>query len=316
MIGIIVFFQLSTFNFQLAMAQEVTQSIDLSIQSAPSDPAPGAQVTLEAISYSIDLTQATLSWTYGGKPVVSGSGRTRITVTAPQSGGTAIATVTASTTGISPVSATTTLSPGSIDLLWEALDSSVPPFYKGRPLLSATGIFSVVALPIGAAPRTANFQWSRNGSAVQGASGAGKSSITLNHDALNKDERIAVNVSGGGFQGEGDIAIAPLRPDIIVYQKKEGFTNYAIGSKGSVAISGSGTTLRAEPFFFSVPRSIAQDLSFDFQLGDAVVFGEDDPTEIRISRSEEPGAATFSAAITTTRYSLQNARRTFRLLFQ
>ncbi len=216
------FFLLFSSVFSLSVsAQELSQTADLAIRAVPSDPAPGQTIVLEAISFSVDLSQASLSWTYGGKPVASGFGKTRISVLAPISGAVATATVTVSAAGTGQLSASTTFHPGSVDLLWEGASSSVPPFYKGRPLLARGGFIRVVAIPSSGAPKQASYQWSRNDSAQPALSGAGKSSILLQNTTFEQQEKINLSIQGGLFQGTGALTIGPQPLSVVAYQKKK-----------------------------------------------------------------------------------------------
>jgi hypothetical protein len=295
-------------------AQEMTESIDLAIEAIPNDPTPGATVVLEAKSFSLDLTQASIIWTYGGKTVLSGFGKTRLSVVAPGSGQIGTVTATVSATGTTPVTASLTLRPGSVDLLWEGADSTVPPFYKGRPLPAPGGLVRVVAIPASGAPAQANYQWSRNDSALPSASGAGNTSIVVRNDPLITQERISLGIAGGLFQGGGSVRITPRSPQTIAYQKKEGFIDYARGSTGSIAISGSGATLWFEPYFFSIATSIAADLSFETKLADAVIVG-DPQNELRLSRPENGGTFPLAVSVRTNVYTTQNSSRQFSIFF-
>ncbi len=310
----LVFFAFLLFSSSL-FAQEVSQSIDLSISSNPQQPAPGGAVTLEAVSYGLDLSQATLTWTYGGKTILSGLGKTRASVIAPASGMVASVVVTASAPGVSPVSATLVLRPGSIDLLWEGANSSTPPFYKGRPLLSAGGFLRVVAIPAPGAPRQPSFQWSRNDSAVPSASGLGQSSIVVEHTAFETAERISVSATGGGFEGNAVITVPPRRPAILAYQKKDGFIDFSYGSEQLILATGTGTILRFEPFFFSTANGSLRDLLFDMKIDDTSVFG-DRENELGLSRPANGGSGEISVTVSPRTYSLQRTNQLFEILFQ
>jgi hypothetical protein len=297
-----------------AHAQEVTESVDLAIEAVPSDPTPGATVVLEAKSFSLDLAQASITWTYGGKTVLSGFGKTRLSIVAPGSGQIGTITATASAVGTSPVTASLTLRPGSVDLLWEGADATVPPFYKGRPLPAPGGLIRVVAIPAAGAPAQANYQWSRNDAAFPSASGAGNTSIVIRNDPLVGEERIGLAITGGLFQGGGSVQITPRSPQIIAYQKKEGFIDYTRGSTGSIAINGPGATLWFEPYFFSIANSIVADLSFETKLADAIVVG-DPQNELRLSRPENGGTFPLTVNVRTNVYTTQNSNRQFSIFF-
>jgi hypothetical protein len=70
-IGVLVFTGLLIVHAQAA-------PIDLSISTYPLNPDPGQQVTVTVQSYSADITQATISWSYNGKVIAANTGQTQI----------------------------------------------------------------------------------------------------------------------------------------------------------------------------------------------------------------------------------------------
>ncbi len=311
-VSLVVFYLLLSTRCLLAQS---SQSVDLVIDSVPSDPSPGQSVVLEVKSFSIDLNLATINWSYGGKAIASGIGRTRVTVVAPSSGISATVTAIVNASGFDQISASIILHPGSIDMLWESPQSITPPFYKGRALLAQGGFLRVVAVPAPSAPRGISYEWSRNDSAVQPASGYGKSSYTLQNTAFNGQERIGVIASGGVFSGNGKVTVNPVTPDAIMYKKNEGFINFAEGHRATFSLSGP-STLRFEPYFFTVPRLVSDTLTFDMKLGDTPLYGDSSQNEVRLSSPAEPGTYDLSLDITTQDYSLQRVKKVFSILFQ
>ena len=76
------------------------------------------------------------------------------------------------------------------DVLWEALDSHTPPFYKGKPLPSNESYIRAVAISGSFNPRTTTYTWNRGGKTVASASGLGKSAFIFKHDILTNTEDI------------------------------------------------------------------------------------------------------------------------------
>lgn len=312
---IAAFFLFFTLTFSLASAQEVVQSVDLSIRATPEYPSAGQTVTLEAISYGTDLSQARLSWTYGGKAILSGIGATRATVTAPGNGQVATATVSVSANGLAPFAATLTVRPGSLDLLWEGVSASVPPFYKGRALPGAGGLIRITAIPASSAPKGVSYQWTRGDSALPAASGYGASSIVIEHGLFEASERIGVQARAGVYEGRGLTSITPRNQTLIAYQKSGGFIDFSSGSEASILISGPGAIVRFEPFFFSLAHRSLDELVMTVRSGDAVLYNEVQ-NETPVSRPDEGGQGALSVDVSTKNYSLQHARSNFRLFFQ
>ena len=296
----------------LLMAQ--TLAPDITIDTVPSNPQPGQTVTLTARSFSADLSQANLSWTYNGTSAGRGQGKTSIQIVAPTAGTTGIIGVTIEGAGIGSASATVTINPANIDLLWEAVDAYTPPFYKGKALLPVGGILRVTAVPAATAPKNLSFNWSRNGSSLADVSGLGRSSLLVRHSAFTQAETIEVQSATGSFVGSARMQVVPYAPLAIVYEKIDGFIEYARGFATTIRLATRGSILHIEPYYFSVPNQVTSDLTFDTTIdGDRVPSSQ--PNELALTRPENGGQSTLELAVSTQAYSLQHLKKTFTLLF-
>jgi hypothetical protein len=289
---------------------------DLSITLNPSDPKPLQTVQVRVQSFGFDLNHASVTWTYNGITVASGTGRTSISVTAPANGKVGILAVTATSTDFAESSATLVLRPASVDLLWEGADSYTPPFYKGRALPSNNGIIRVTAIPNITAPRELSYDWQQSDSALPDSSGYGKNSLLFKNSTLNTTENISVTASNSSFSGTSSIAITPKTPTVVGYFNNDGYVDYANGSTTTLSTTGNGSIIRFEPYFFSTPYSIDHDLSFSYldTDGNNLQTGSGQ-NELRLSRPDGGGESQFTVAINTIAYSLQNITRHFSMIF-
>jgi hypothetical protein len=298
-----------------AQTDGTTLAPDTTISVIPASPTPGEAIILEVSSYSSDLTQASIVWKYNGATIASGVGKTRISSTAPRSGVNAFITASVTGGGLSTSTATITLNTASVDLLWEAVGSYVPPFYKGKALLSPNGIVRTTAIPTASAPKNLSYEWSRNDSVVQDSSGYNKNYMVFKNETLKPEEAVSVAATSGSFTGEDSITIDPGGPALIAYQNKEGFIDYADGHTNSFETTSDGVTLRFEPYFFSVPGSIAKGLDFEIQNDGTSLSDDSTPNEVSISAPDTRGESILDITIHTAAYSLQNIVTTFKILF-
>jgi len=300
-------------GFSMPVQAQTTPDISLTVN--PSDPKPLQRVTVTAESFGANLDLASISWRYNGTNIDSGIGRKSITVTAPNAG--AIGTISMTATGqdFSSVTTTVLLRPASIDLLWEAADSYTPPFYKGKALPSIDGLIRVSAVPSTSAPKQLVYTWSQNDTVLGSLSGYGKSSLSFKSDALNEIEKVSVSAQGGTFSGQATTTINPGNPSMVVYQKDEGFIDYANGSNTSLTTNQPGLILRIEPFFFSVPTTIARSLGFNITEGDIDITNSTTPNELYLSAPDNRGSSLFTIGISTLAFTLQNITRNFSILF-
>jgi archaellin len=288
---------------------------DISISAIPENPEPLESVILEIKSYSIDLNQANIAWRYNGKTVSSGIGRTRISIVAPNANNAGLVTATVTGTGFATSSTSIDLRTAKIDLLWEAADSYTPPFYKGKAMFIANGLIRVTAIQALSSPKNLSFEWSRNDSVALDASGYNKNSMVFRNETLKKQENISVIAQSGLFNGRNNISLTPTKPQIVLYQKIEGFIDYANGHLSALSTKAPGITLRFEPYFFSTPQNIDTNLTFDIKNNDNQLYGNQKQNEISLSRPDNGGQSNIEVSINTVVYSLQNALKQFIILF-
>jgi hypothetical protein len=298
-----------------AQFENTSLESDIVINIIPTNPEPGQNITAEIKSYTQDINQASVVWRYNGAVIASGIGKTRINTTAPSSNGGALLTATVSNAGSSPTTTSINIKAASIDLLWEAVDSYTPPFYKGKALLSRNGLIRATAVPNINAPKNLSFEWSRNGSVDLDISGYNRNSVVFKNETLKQQESVSVTATNGLFSGTNSLNLIPNNPEIIMYQKQEGFTDYARGYKDSLSTTALGIVLRFEPYFFSIPKSIATNLSFSIKNEDVSIYGNPEPNEIDLSAPEIKGESGLDVSVNTIFYSLQNAARKFKILF-
>jgi hypothetical protein len=280
----------------------------------PTDPKPGETVTLTAKSYGSDINQSVVSWSYNGKVIASGTGRTSVSVVTPASGAVGTVTVTVNSPGLQQGGATLTLRPGSLDLLWEAVDAYTPPFYKGKALLPVGGAVKLTAIPAPSAPRNLSYNWSKNGSALPELSGYNRSSIALRHSSFDQVTQIKLDATSGTAALGANITISPVSPEAIAYKSNNSYINYAQGYTDTIPFTEPGAVIRVEPYFFSLVKNTLADLSFETKI-DSIAFFSTSPNEFALTRPEQGGQSKLEVLITTVLYSLQNLTKTFTLAF-
>ena len=121
----------------------------LTISANPTYPGPDSTVTLTAESPLLDLADSTIQWSVDGKSAGTGQ-----SIQVPLGGLGQETDVAVSVSGDSGSdSASLSLIPASLDLLWEA-NSYVPPFYQGRALPGSGSTIRVMALEDSAGKRS------------------------------------------------------------------------------------------------------------------------------------------------------------------
>ena len=300
-------------NTLTAQAQVLTP--DFSLSSIPENPDPSSQVSISVQSYSVNLNQTTITWKYNGSVIASGLGKTSITLISPAAGKTATVSASMTPTGFDTVSASLILRPGSIDMLWEAADAYVPPFYKGKALLSTNGLVRVTAIPSVNTLFQSAFTWTRSGSVQQQYSGVGKQSFSFSQDPINDTEDIGVSVENTTSTTTDSVSIVPTTPSLVAYLANEGFIDYANGSTTTISTSEPGAIIRFEPYYFSTPQSVSTNLAFNMSADGQAMTGDPEINELRISRPENVSETAITVGVSTIAYTLQHLTRLFTLRF-
>lgn len=158
-----------------AYAQATPQFEDAAITSEPEFPNPYQSVTVQVNSFSINLDARPITWYVNGTETQRGIGKKQISVKTGAIGSVTRVVATIDVNGITKINKVIELRPNSVDLLWEAVDSYVPPFYRGKALPSAEGALRVTAVAIGTNNKSNQiFTWLRNNIISQPESGFGR----------------------------------------------------------------------------------------------------------------------------------------------
>jgi hypothetical protein len=300
---------------------------DVTVTITPANPGPLEDTAISLSSLTTDLNVADIQWTTGGHTVLSGTGKATYAFKTGLVGTTTTITATISIPGVPAITKTISIAPGEADILWEATDSYVPPFYKGKALLSSEGMIKIVAIPNiknagGAALKPGDFtyNWSHNYNNDQAASGYGKNYYSFRNSYLNDQEQVTVDLASisGNYRATKNISLVPTAPNVLVYQNDP-----SIGIKYQRAIKGdsyfsvgpSGVSLIAEPYYFSPKNAVSSDLQYTWTVN-----GGDIPTpaikNIFSIKPAQNGIAELGVAVSNVKKIFQTASRTLLLNLQ
>ena len=126
--------------FHTTHAQTSADSIFTDI--IPETPGAFQDVTIKLKSYSYNLLGSKITWTVDGKVVLSDTGAISYSFKTKDVGKATNIVITILTGG-ETIQKGISIQPQNVDMLWEAPDSYVPPFYKGKkPFLLQKDRFS------------------------------------------------------------------------------------------------------------------------------------------------------------------------------
>lgn len=253
---------LTPITHKTAHAQSVsTASYDgITLESNPLKPEAGQQYTLTAQSFSTDLNRATITWYIDGKTVDAGEGHNRISLTAPKNGTTQTVIASITTFEKKIVRKVFTITPASIDLIWEG-DGVTSPLYSGRSAYTTGGNLKVTAVPSFYDPDTKKqippssliYRWLKGDTVLQDQSGKGKQTAIIGPGNLDEDIEVSVEVASENskISGRSALNITPTNPVIKFYVDSPLYGLLTQKSISQTALSGDSVKIRAVPFYAS-----------------------------------------------------------------
>lgn len=222
---------------------------------SPQYPAPYSQATVMVASGSLDVHNATMVATVGGKEVYRGAVH-NFNATLGKTGGVTAVKVTVTYAGIS-YNKTISIQPQDVILIAEPLSSS-PPLYLGKPHVPIDGDVRVVAVAnlrdsggASASSATYSYSWTVDGVKIANSSGVGKSTIIVASPLQyrSRDVSLVVINSSGSLVGGASLSLSAVEPSVRVYENDRllGILfNRAL--TGSFNITGTESTLYSAPF--------------------------------------------------------------------
>lgn len=279
----------------------------IAVDISPENPQSGEKVTLRLSSFLSNLDQTQISWIKDGKTKLSGVGETTFVFIANDPGeSTTVEVVVILTTG-TEIHRTIIVTPQNVDLLWEASDSFVPSFYRGKALPASEAKIKVVAMPVVESngtrlkPESLTYDWQRDLDPVTSASGYAKSSYTFTHNVFRESERIDVEVSplGGGVRASGNVFIRPFIPKILFYENHplEGI-NYKRALNRGFDMRSAEVTIVAAPYFFSPKNIKGPDLKYSWSINNEPIATPENKNSLFLILEEgQRGTARISLSI-------------------
>lgn len=225
----------------------------LGVTVTPENPAPGENVTISVNSYLNNLDSALITWTVNGATVLSGVGKKSYPFNAPAAGSQSTVRVRVALPE-GPVETSVLIKPNNMVLLWEATDSYVPPFYKGKALPTADSEIKIVAMPEvkGVSPKNMVYAWKKDYTADQEASGYSKNYYVYTNDYLENANNISVVASTtDGASSESDISVGVVNPRIVFYKQDN---NLGIAWENALA---DGHRVEGEEVLVAIPYYIS-----------------------------------------------------------
>jgi len=245
------------------------------IDIVPPSPAPYEDVTINLKSYENNLDSVLISWSVNGKTIASGTGKKTFLTTAPATGSemSVIATI------YLPDGAIETkilIKPSVMILLWQANDSYVPPFYRGKALPTAESEIKVVAMPeikngsSNVPAQNMTYYWKKNYTNNVDGSGYGKNSFVYLNDYLEDSDNISVTASttDDKYSSNASIDIGVKQPKILFYKNDSKMGTIWQNALADTHKIQDGEIIEAAPYFISPKEILSPILVWNWFIND------------------------------------------------
>lgn len=251
---ILIFIIGFVFNLSISKTYAETRPVDILATVTPENPKPYEDVTITLESYSTDLNRALIEWKSGEKIFLKNTGVKDFSFKMGALGTKSLIDIKITTAEGDIVQKRIILSPADMDILWQAINSYVPPFYKGKALPPKEGQVKVIAIPSGQKGFQANnstYNWKLNDTTQQDQSGYKKNNFvfTLTNEVEDVVEVVAIPVSDGS-NSTGTLKISGVNPQLLFYKKEptEGIYYNRILNQ-EIPMERDEITIKAEPYF-------------------------------------------------------------------
>lgn len=316
---------LSRILFLLAVALlplQANAQANATVSLSPPYPGPYEQVALTASSYAFDIDVALITWKRGNETLLSGVGAKKLTLTTGAGGTTIPITYTITTANGQSVTGSTTISPQSVELLYESKESYVPPFYEGRSLPSEGALVRVSAIALitegGTRVPSSNlsYNWYLNGEYLEGASGVGRSSVNVTLDYLTDVNEIKVLIrSPRGITTQETVSVYPhaVMPLFYAYNDALG-TDFSKTFWRRIELTGD-ITLSLEPYYLSNKGNLNSTASYGWYLDGLPVTPQEKTLLSLRPKENASGVRTLSVIVENTKRVLQRAQSEIEIIF-
>ncbi|MFA5782976.1 MAG: hypothetical protein WC868_11985 [Bacteroidales bacterium] len=298
---------------------------DIVLSVSPQYPNPNQNVSAILSSHSINLDKANITWSVNNQEMSGGVGKKAFSFKTGEVGVNTTLSAMIDTIDGQSISKIITLIPANVDMLWEAYDAYVPPFYKGKALAPSQGQFKIVAIPnlINQNGKVninnLSYTWKKDGNVQSNSSGWGKSFFIFQNSYLDRDNTVEVKVSdiSGGTNASERIILNTVNPKILFYENDPILgVRWETALNNGFTINSDGKTLNVEPYFFSPKNINASELTFDWFLNGEKI-STPDPKNILSIKPEEgqSGSATIKIDINNVNTLFQSLSKQLQVSF-
>lgn len=318
---IFILFSVLSFLFSSVAHGDLAPGASITINIAPTSPAPGDNVTISAVSFSTDLNQAHFSWLVNGATRREGIGVKNFNFTAGSLGTVQKISVVIETKDIGAFSKEIIIAPAAIDVIEQA-DSYTPPFYKGKSLPAPQGNVTLIAMPnfvtsngVRISPNNIVFKWKQGGRVLGSSSGLGANTLSIDAPLI-AEQSIQIDVEASSpensLSASATHILQAVNPEVILYEN-----NPLLGVLFNRAIPdpftmvGDELSLYASPYFFDS----ATNLNYGWAINNSSVSPTGRLNQLVLRKPDVSGSSLVSLTVKNQNKIFQQGQRGLQIQF-
>lgn len=308
-----------------SFAQQLVTANDISLQLNPKLPGPLETVEARLNSFAVNLDAAEIFWFVNGVEVASGIGRKNHSFVMGDVNEVVDLNIRVRIPNFGTIDKRVRLRPAGLDLLWEAPNSYVPPFYRGKALPAAEGEIRVTAVPHDISVTDDYvYTWRRNDLVMQDDSGYKRNAFTMKNNFFNKNFEVQVDVYNRttGARSQERVIVPRYTPKLLfaVESPLTGLTTYQ-DRQGDLVVNTSSALLNVYPYYFSTQRGRSfNNLNFAWEVNGEEVLS-DNTGAFRLNQivvdplTAVGGSGRYSVSVTHPTSLLQEVEKSINLRF-
>lgn len=302
-----------------AFAQSFELSNETELSVLPQHPEPESPITVTLNAYTLDLTNASITWYVNGREVTDNRNNITLNLTTGSLGSTERVSATVSIPGKLSMRREITIKPTLVDIQLES-DTYIPTFYKGKRLPSTGTAVRAIAIPLtnsGSNPSSYSYKWEYNDELIDGGSILGRQSISFTLSRFDDGVlKVIVFDKNGNIVGEKSLDIHVAIPEMYFYAVNplRGVSRKAIADTTSLV--GDEVTIRGVPYFSETDLSPTSGISAWSIDSHSVEGNKDAPNTITLRSTGESGAAKVELVYETVKAIPQRVAGFFTIFFQ
>lgn len=257
-------------SFALGATQLFAQS-SLSFVVNPQYPKPSESIVISLDSFFVNIQTSLVRWEHEGVILAEGIGRSQLTFQTTEDTNISVSVKTqdgATFSQLIPIVVS------DVDVLWQANNSYVPPFYKGKALpTEESSVISVVAIPNRPERDSLLYRFQKNGVDVSGQGGLGKPSFSFSTSIFDEGNRVSALVQNitGTLSVAGSNVVNYVTPEVVFYERDTRLGTYLQKVvRNNHTVDKKTINIVATPFFLSTTDLEDESLVMEWSVNNRV----------------------------------------------